>query len=231
MPLESVSILSASSYSCSPHVPAYSVINSSFDKHRVMEHEFLNEREEYDLLSAVENRDIISTNVISPCSDKIVGYIAGFVCLKLRRCLKCEECCQALFSHNIEDFHDLITVKKRGNLCFPSKDVFNICILCEKIFREKVSKGNELKLSNYACQAIVIQVLSTLQYKAVFTTLESHMSASDPLHNHLVLLIKAVAETYLQVRYSYAGKLFTARNIALKHVKSRTSMNKLVVYE
>ena len=105
--------------------------------HRVIEHEFRNEREEYDLLSVLENRDIISANVISPWTDKIVGYIAGFVCHKLRNSLKCEECCQALFSQNIQEFHDLITAKKRGNLCFPSKDVFTICILCEKNIQRK----------------------------------------------------------------------------------------------
>lgn len=221
----------ASSHNCSPHVPSYSLINSSLDKNRVVDREFPDENE-YEIFPTFENGDIISANFISPCSEKIVGYMAVFVCRKLKRLLKCEECCQALFSHKIEDFHDLITVKKRGNLCFPSKDMFTICILCEQIFREKVLKRSESKhiskLSNYACHAIVIQVLSALQDKSVFSNLENHMSASDPLHNHVVLLIKGVAETYLHLRYSYAGKQFTSRHKALKNVKSRNEMNKLV---
>lgn len=52
----------------------------------------------------------------------------------------------------VEDFHALIAVKNKGNLSFPSKDVYTICVLCEKIFREKVlqsGKSNQyIKLAN-----------------------------------------------------------------------------------
>ena len=131
-------------------MPSYSVINSSLDKHRVFDQDCSNLNEDYEMLSLLENRDIISTSVISPCSEKIIGSIAGFVCRKLKKSLKCEECCQALFSQNTEDFHDLIIVKKRGNLSFPSKDTFSICYLCEKIFREKIMNSTTSRNSpNY----------------------------------------------------------------------------------
>lgn len=161
-------------------------------------------------------------------------YIAGFVSHKLQKSLHCEECCKALYTHNAQDFHALIAVKNKGNLSFPSKDVFTVCILCEKIFREKVVVSDKShqhsKLSMYSCQAIIIRVLTELQDKTLFPGLLSHMYDSDPVNNHPVLLISAVAETYLEVRYSFAGKEFTARNNAMKLVKSRTAMNKVVLF-
>ena len=77
---------------------------------------------------------------------------------------------------------------------------------------------------------IVSQVLSQFQEKTVFPGLVKHMLDSDPVNNHLVLLIKAVAETYLQVRHKYATRQFTARHVSLKGVQSRTKMNKLVFF-
>ena len=86
------------------------------------------------------------------------------------------------------------------------------------------------KLSTYVCHNIVSQVLSEFQEKTVFPGLVNHMSDSDAVNNHVVLLIKAVAETYLQVRYRYAARQFTARHASLKGVQSRTKMNKLVLF-
>jgi len=54
--------------------------------------------------------------------------------------------------------------------------------------------------------------------------------ACDPLSNHVVLLIKAIAEKYLQVRYFYAGKHFTATMQAKKNKGSRQTLNKLVIF-
>lgn len=158
--------------------------------------------EEFDLLSALKNKDIISTNVMSKYSDIIVDYIyiVDFVCFKLSKCLKCEDCCQALFAQNMEDFHDLIAVKQNVHLCHLMM-LFTMCILCQKIFGEKFFNSAEKKLASklpiHEGQVLVIQLLSTLQEKKkLFSSLDARMSPSDPSHNHLVLLIKAVAETY-----------------------------------
>jgi len=125
-------------------------------------------------------------------------------------------------------------VKNKDHLSFPSRDVVTICLICEKKFRERVLLCSEqhpyAKLSPYVCHNIVTHVLAEVQEKSVFSGLARHMSDTDPVNNHLVLIIKAVAETYLQVRYRYAAKQFTARHLSLKGVKSRTRMNKLVLF-
>lgn len=54
------------------------------------------------------------------------------------------------------------------------------------------------------------------------------MFESDPLNNHVVLLIKAVAEKYLQLRYYYAGRHYTNHVKEAKH--SRQISNKLILF-
>ena len=147
---------------------------------------------------------LASACVLSPYSDKIVGYIAGFVSLKLKRSLRCESCCNALSSQHQDASHGLISVTNKGHLTFPSRDVVAICLVCGKKFREKIllySDQPYARLSTHACHGIVSLVLSEFQERTVFSSLAQHILESDPVTNHLVLLIKVVAETYLQVRY------------------------------
>jgi len=152
VPLESVTILSASShYLEAPNasVPSSSVINRSLHKSRVLEADVTNENKE----SEVDSESLASACVLSPYSDKIVGYIAGFVSLKLKRSLKCESCCNALFNQHLDATHGLISVKNKGHLSFPSRDVVAICLVCERKFREKVllySDQPYAKLSTHA---------------------------------------------------------------------------------
>ena len=50
----------------------------------------------------------------------------------------------------------------------------------------------------------------------------------DPLENPLVLLIRAITENYLQVRYSYAAKHFTAHLQTNNKINSRQTFTKLI---
>ena len=57
------------------------------------------------------------------------------------------------------------------------------------------------------------------------------MMDCDPLANHVVLLIKCIAEKYLQVRYYYAGRQFTDQMHEHKTQKiSRQVYTKLVIF-
>ena len=52
-----------------------------------------------------------------------------------------------------------------------------------------------------------------------FSCLKGHTYETEARQNHLVLLIKAISEKYLQVRY-YSAKQFSARILTQKSVKS-----------
>ena len=58
--------------------------------------------------------------------------------------------------------------------------------------------------------------------------IKEHMFDRDPLENPLVLLIRAIAENYLQVRYSYAAKHFTAHLQTNNKINSRQTFTKLI---
>ena len=64
--------------------------------------------------------------------------------------------------------------------------------------------------------------------KTIFSHIKEHMYDSEPWSNHLDLLMKAIAEKYLQVWYSFAGKNFTAILLANNEVNSRQTFTKLI---
>ena len=63
-----------------------------------------------------------------------------------------------------------------------------------------------------------------------FVSLIPHMLDCNPLENHLVLLIKSVCEKYLQVRYFYAAKEYSAHLKNQKSKFSRQRSNKLIIF-
>lgn len=94
---------------------------------------------------------------------------------------------------------------------------------------DKMSQ-NVLSLSHITIFEITQSVLSTFINKTCFQSLSEHMLECDPTSNHLVLLLKAIIEEYLKVRYFYAGKQYTAK-IREKHRKiSRQNNTKLIIF-
>ena len=129
--------------------------------------------------------------------------------------------------------HALVSVKSKGNLPFPPKGVVVICLVCEKKFREKdllYSDQPYAKLSRHDLHNIITLVLSEFKGRNIFFSLAQHMLDSEPVTNNLILLIKAVTETYLQVKYKLAARQFTARFVSLKEVNSRTRMNTMLLF-
>lgn len=230
LPIESVQILTVSSgyhTNISSTVPSVLDINMTCTKTRLCDSSVSNEND-----SESEEDPCISSSMISQFSEKIVAYIAGFVCSKLRKSITCDVCNGAIVNSNVSPVHSLINVKNKGGLCFPSEDVINISLTCEKIFRENVlcskSEGKNV-LNRYDCHKIVHEVLKLYLDKAIFRNISSHMTDTEPNNNHIIFLIKAIAETYLQVRYSYAAKQFTVKFHANK-TTNRQTLSRLVIF-
>ena len=87
---------------------------------------------------------------------------------------------------------------------YPSDDVIDICVSSGKKMREITSCNKTLGKSNF--HRIVGSLLTDYRDKNIFSHLTYHMYDTQPLDNHLHLLVKAIAEAYLQVRYNYSGK-------------------------
>lgn len=149
----------------------------------------------------------------------------------MKKCLHCEKCILALSDcKDGNNYCSLIKSKSRG-LIIPSSDVIDVCITCEKFFRKYVFNANSSTVSRIDCHDIVQSVLKVYLHKNIFATLAEHMVETYPLCNHVVLLIKAVAEKYLQVRYYYAGRQFSAQQIEKRQTVSRQVSNKLVLFQ
>lgn len=77
----------------------------------------------------------------------IIGYLAGSICHYAYKHIKCGKCTARMSTEEKLYFHRLIYLKTRGGLHFPSKDMFDICCICEmvirKIIKESITLHNE----------------------------------------------------------------------------------------
>lgn len=230
VPVERVPILTVSS-SCPVSVlhantPSVVVLNDSSTRSRLLD---------VDDNSCCSDHDYVYVPKqahLSRCSEKIVAYIAGFVVFKLKNLIQCEDCISSLSDCTgcNTSLHSLIDLKSKGGLICPSDDVVDVCLTCEKLFRKNVFDTDGSSLSKVTAHQIVQSVLKVSMHRSVFKTLTNHAYDCDPSANHMLLLIKAIAEKYLQVRYYYAGRQFTARLHEKRAKISRQVYTKLILF-
>lgn len=174
LPLASVPILTASSNyltNVNLNTPSAMAINATLAKNRILD----NECEFTSTADVVDDDNDDYTYIpnkvhLSPCSNNIVAYIAGFVVYKLKKSLHCEVCIDALTSNTNSNMHSLIKLKSKGNLIFPSADVMEICVCCEKMFRQEVAvvKNSDMILSRKESWKLVHSVLEYCTSKTIF---------------------------------------------------------------
>jgi hypothetical protein len=221
LPLEYIPILTVSSNNVNNVTPAISVIKNTSCP--------IPEDEAIPYSNTDPSHDTNST-LLSTHIEMICAYIAGFVFRKLKNSLHCEQCICALRStDDSSTIYNLIRAKSKGCLCFPSSDVIKICLQCEKSFRHHVS-SDVCSLSNFQLSKLVSIVLKSFIGIDFFPSLTHHMFENSPLENHAVHLVRAVCEKYLQVRYYYAARTYSA-NLKNKLSKiSRQRGNKLIIF-
>ena len=143
----------------------------------------------------------------------------------------CESCVSALRGTELNRGmagYALIRIKSRGGLIFPSEDVVSICVESEKAFRRALAcSGGQSFAASYNLVSLTAVVLKRFVDKPVFRLIHEHMFDMDPESNHLVHLIRAICHTYLNIRFHYAGKKFTAD---IQKLRIRSAYNKLVLF-
>lgn len=169
--------------------------------------------------------------LMSPCSQYIVTYIAGFVAFRLKSILVCEQCVDGLVADTnyINSTHcKLIKLKSRGDLTMPSQSVVDVCMACEKLFRMHVTVHG--KLTQVTSHELIQEILLKINENDWFDSLRQHQFDSEPTFNHVILLIKAIAQKYFQVRYNYAGIHYTNNHLGKNYKISRQKSTKLVLF-
>lgn len=221
IPLEHIPILHVSSAQNNEQIINSTIPSSLFDD---------------DLLKWQKTADVVHDHSYFPdirrlteLSSQIITYIAGCVVRHLRKSLHCHECVNALSSDDIlhEDF-TFIRVKSRGNLLYPSSSVMKICRETEKVIRfalhESGGKCMKRKYTEAYLASCVLFKFS--ESNNLFLDLTEHAHDQNPLQNHIVHLIKAIARKYVRIRLYHIAKQATEEI----HSK-RTFRNHLTLFE
>ena len=97
-------------------------------------------------------------------------------------------------------------------------------------YRQYVASSGSEGMSNTACHKLVQSVMKYYIDKNIFSSINDHMLQNEGYNNHLVLLLESVVQKYLQVRYYYASKQYTAKLKERIKSKSRQVLNRLVIF-
>lgn len=102
-------------------------------------------------------------------------------------------------------FHKLISLKNKGGLRFPSKDLFDICVTCEAVVRKLLNENIAITAENQH-QTIVLNILKKfIGNNQIFINLESKHEYVG--QEHKLNLIRCVIEKYLNIRFHHIAKL------------------------
>lgn len=145
--------------------------------------------------------------------NNVVAYIAGFVGRALFKKINCGDCVASLVPEDLttvksrSDFV-LINTKNNGGLFIPSPDLIEVCNITEIEIRASQAHG----LSEVKKKTIVDNVVKRSTRSCLFKKLRSTNSASHSLFgNHVISLIRKVAEEYSKIRLHYMAKEATLK--------------------
>lgn len=136
---------------------------------------------------------------LSPYVGNITGYIAGFVCLMVRRRIPCATCHAATVSERSPSaFFDR---KNRGGLQKPSSSTIYICQTTEKVIRREDNlHGTSLPKKGNLSDSLTVSVMTELSghLEKLYPELHDHMFESAADSNHFVRLVKCVIASYIK---------------------------------
>jgi len=162
--------------------------------------------------------------------ENAVAYIAGYVTRNLLKHLSCRICAVALTKEDTKCDRNqchLIHVKDRGGLITPSTTTVAVCAEAERCFqRLKVSQPPSCPNFAETVMLCVTENVMTRQ-QAVFPQLHNHMFDTEPENNHVIHLVKAVAQEYIKIRLYHWGKEYSNQ---ITGPKVRKSLSKLILF-
>lgn len=160
---------------------------------------------------------IDSLNIqLSECQYAVVGYIAGYVQKKVIQKLDCDNCRNTLNENLINS--KLIKKKQWGNLIYPNKDLYSICLICEKMLKD-FNLFTQKKFNIFVLKAIRVAV--TNKY---FKSLNCQYASME---NHEYFLIKKITEEYSKIRSYHEIRKINQKKKE-KHIRNKYT--KLVIF-
>lgn len=111
---------------------------------------------------------------LSPFVEDIVIYVAGFVCFKLKKTVKCMSCRLALLFDYEANESFLLNRKSYGGLSQPPNDVVLLCRRAESCLRAEQGNSKVMQRKN-VLQYLTCSVLSSVAGTEFFSCLNSHV--------------------------------------------------------
>jgi hypothetical protein len=112
---------------------------------------------------------------------------------KLSHSLNCEDCLSFLFGSEENLIGSFLDFKNRGGLSYPSDDVIAVCVKSEKLLKLQINTNVKVDKSR-----IVYDVLKYFSTKLL----------AYYRHLHYYILVKSVANVYLDLRIKFACQVF-----------------------
>lgn len=139
-------------------------------------------------------------------AEEIIENLSRNVVTTLLKKLKCEDCVGALLT---DEYREVVKISRK------------IESIIENMYLAQNFKPKKIKT------VIVCRLLEHFIATDVFNTLNLHQFNQEPTENHLVLLVVAVTETYINVRYDYFTKQMPE---TVKPPKTKKQASKYVWY-
>lgn len=142
-------------------------------------------------------------------TEQIITYIAGYVVRALGKIIKCNECNNAMSLQESSLCHtyDFIIKKDKGGLAYPSKDTIQVCKVAELEIKEIIHNSKNFCINPSVSKSqITNKVLRCFINTNIFSSIAIHQFDQSPTENHLVNLMKAIANTYIDLRLRYLTK-------------------------
>ena len=110
----------------------------------------------------------------------------------------------------------------------PSLSTVTVCSEAERCFRRlKVAQPPScLKFAETVMLCVTENVMSRRQ--PIFPELHDHMFDTTPEDNHIIHLVKVVAQEYVKIRLYHWGKQYTSEIVG---AKVRKNLSKLILFK
>lgn len=157
-------------------------------------------------------RDSPLSNALTDLSlhKQSITFAAGLVAEQLASNLRCEACVASLFeSESRLRCGAVLYIKKLHGLSLPSASVHHVAYISEQILSRHRQLGDNNKNSKLHYLSLEQKIFhELLGQNHLFPTLSEHLFEGE-LHtdNHYSILVKGIAECYLNIRTNQAQKL------------------------
>jgi hypothetical protein len=202
--------------------------------------------ERFQQTESIEGEDMFAVlNDLSTVQSNILYYIGGYIIRRLSRELSCASCMELLkcdtpptsltLDHHYstprcsDDMARLVMLKDRGGLNYPSKTLFSMLQVAEKVFRaiateKKLSSGVTLhRLKTLTLQALVDRDIS-------FPRVEHEQPLALGEVSHECTLSSRVLRLFFKLRMHYYGRVYTSDIIHQKQSSSRNYSSRLTIF-